>query len=363
MDDDEESENDEDYYEEDYDDSDIEDDEFDEYEEDNDSEKSTFQGPIRNVNFNRMQAENNEENLEKVNENSSVMNANIDNLLTSNSKIVSFVGTSKNGTSFLINNLAQMLSEKGINTAILDLTQNRNAYYVYTDNREDLRNISYKCIENLKNGIAEGIPISKNLTVYTSLPDEIDLLNDSSSIIETLVNNYSLVLLDCDFSTHMSYFNIAQEIYLVQSMDVLTIQPLTAFLRELKAKNILDPNKLRVIFNKYVKSQINQKMIMGGMASYNDPSMSYMTELFDKDKMKSITIPFEIQNYSRYLEELVNCKISLKGYTKNFIKCLQELGNMVFPLIYNSKNKNYNNYNNNFSTNTNNTLNKMKRNY
>ncbi len=36
----------------------------------------------------------------------------------------------------------------------------------------------------------------------------------------------------------------AQEIYLVQSLDVLTIQPLTASLRDLKAKNVLNPEKL-----------------------------------------------------------------------------------------------------------------------
>ena len=35
-------------------------------------------------------------------------------------KIVAFVGTSKNGTSFIVNNIAQLLSEKGIKTTILD---------------------------------------------------------------------------------------------------------------------------------------------------------------------------------------------------------------------------------------------------
>ena len=151
-----------------------------------------------------------------------------------------------------------MLSEKGIKTAILDLSQNRNAYYVYTDNQEELRNIAYRCIENLKNGIPEGININKNLTVYTSLPDDIEGLKDSKPIIETLLANYSLILLDCDYTTDFSYFNMAQEIYLVQSLDVLTIQPLTAFLRELKAKNILDANKLRIVINKHV----NQKLVI-----------------------------------------------------------------------------------------------------
>ena len=104
------------------------------------------------------------------------------------------------------------------------------------------------------------------------------------------------------------------------------------------------------------------KMIIGGISSYNDPSMSYMTELFNKEKMKYITIPFEIQNYSVYLQSLVDCKISLKGYSKNLLKSLEELGNMVFPLLGSSRNNSsYNNYGDNFSKDTNKTLNKMKK--
>ncbi len=53
-------------------------------------------------------------------------------LLTSRKKIAAFVGTSKNGTSFIVNNLAEMLSTAGIDIAILDTTKNRNSYYIYT---------------------------------------------------------------------------------------------------------------------------------------------------------------------------------------------------------------------------------------
>lgn len=52
-------------------------------------------------------------------------NDRLSTLLTGDKKIVAFVGTSKNGTSFLVNNLAALLSSKGINTAILDLTKTR----------------------------------------------------------------------------------------------------------------------------------------------------------------------------------------------------------------------------------------------
>lgn len=164
-------------------------------------------------------------------------------IISKDKKVVTFIGTSKNGTSFLVNNTAEIISQKGINTAILDLTQNKNAYYIYTENDENLRNIAYSSIENLKIGNAKGIQVHKNLAVYTSLPGKKQDTSNYTNILETLTKNYSLVIIDCDYDTDYNYFAQAQEIYLVQSLDILTIQPLTAFLRNLKAKNALNPEK------------------------------------------------------------------------------------------------------------------------
>lgn len=293
------------------------------------------------------------------------------NLLTRDKKVVAFVGTSKNGTSFLVNNLAEIFSQKGIKTAILDLTQNKNAYYIYTQNEEELRGIAYGAISNLRKGVPQGIQVNKNLTVYTTLPGEDEDCNDYANVLETLIKNYSLILLDCDFETNYGYFKEAQEIYLVQSLDILTIQPLTAFLRDLKAKNVLNPEKIRIALNKVVKVRsITEKIIIGGMAYYNDPAMSFMTELFNKDMVPYCIIPFEEQAYSKYLEGLVNCKISLNGYSKNFMSELSKLANMVYPLIGNGniKQMGYGSYpsrneSSNFSSSMNDTLNRMKNNY
>ena len=72
----------------------------------------------------------------------------------------------------------------------------------------------------------------KRLNKYTKI--EIIEVNDVDSVVANLVKKYSLVLLDCDYKTDDRYFELAQEIYLVQTMDILTIQPLTAFLRDLQ---------------------------------------------------------------------------------------------------------------------------------
>lgn len=330
------------------------------------------QVPVQNINQMQTQTQSytsSEPSFDNFNNKKEIENTtryndiNLDSLLTGNKKIVSFVGTSKNGTSFLVNNLAEVLSKKGIKTAVLDLTKNKNAYYIYTQNEEELRKKAFSCITNLKNGIVDGIQVNNNLTVFTTLPDEDNVMDDYESILTTLVQNYSLILMDCDFDTNYGYFKNAQEIYLVQSFDILTIQPLTAFLRNLKTKNILDPEKLRIVLNKVLRVRsITERAVIGGMAFYNDPAMSFMTELFNKDTIKYCTIPFEEQTYSRYLEGLVNCKISVNGYSKNFMMSLEKLSNMVYPLL--SNNGGYNSYNQNgFSNNMNATLNKMKRNY
>lgn len=314
---------------------------FDETEENKDtilsgfSEKLDSYKPTEDLNTNKnVNNETTSNSFLKTN----VQHVDIESLLTQEKKMVSFVGTTKNGTSFLVNNLAELLSSMGINTAILDMTKNKNSYFIYTKNEEPLRRIAANCMTNLANDVPEGIKVNDNLTVYTTIPSQQDNI-DVGTIISTLVKNYSLVLIDCDFDTPFDVFQYAQEIYLVQSMDILTIQPLTAFLRELKAKNALIHEKLKIVVNKEARIRgLNAKVIIGGMAFYNDPSMTFMTELFNKDVIKYTTIPFSDVVYSKYIEGLVNCKISINGYDKNFIGALKGLAKMVYPLL-NSKNK------------------------
>ena len=304
------------------------------------------------------------------------------NVIAGNGKIAIFVGTSKNGTSFIVNNLAQLLSQNGVKTAILDLTRNKNSYYMFTDNDANLMRTATDSIKNLSNGIVAGLNVNKNLTVFTSLPDGIEESNQDV-IIQTLSNNFDITLLDCDFSTDIEYFVKANEIYLIQSMDTFTIQPLTQFLSDLKLKNVLDESKLRVIINKYVRlRKLDEKMIIGGMSKYNEPSMTLQRDLFNAQTIKSVTIPFEMETYAKYLESIAMCNLNLNGYSQNFISSLETLKNMVYPLISggnhnnnsqvkteekrglfgNKKNKNTAVQGPQFSSNVNDTLNKMRTN-
>lgn len=289
----------------------------------------------------------------------------MNSLISRNQKLVAFVGTSKNGTSFLINNVAEILSMNDIDTAILDLTKNRNAYYIYTKNEEQLRVRANQCISNLIEGRAEGIQQHKNLTIYTSA-FEIDEIQNVEPIIETLLQKHKIVLMDCDFETPMRYFKYAQEIYLVQSMDILTIQPLTAFIRKLSDKGMFEESKARVIINKYIKTkEINEDLLVGGISIYNDAGMTVRKELFNRRTVKRITVPFEVKTYLKYLDGLVICDVSLKGYSKELLQSMKNLANMIYQgdeqktkyVPPSAKNRNT------FSPSMNDTLNQMKRNY
>lgn len=292
--------------------------------------------PVENIN--RIQNNVQREEALKVNRPNNVVQS---SFIARNCKLISFVGTSKNGTSFIVNNLAELLAQKGINTAILDLTKNKNSYYMYTDNNQGLMQTATNSIRNLARGTASGVNVNKNLTVFTSLPGDDQELENIDTILQTLDNNYSAVLMDCDFDTNINYFVKSTEMYLVQSMDALTIQPLTLFLSELKLKNALNESKLRVIINKEMKLKIlNDKLILGGMSKYNEPSMTLQRDLFNPATMKYAIVPFEEQTYARYIEAIAACKVSLSGYSEKFMESLNELANMVYPLLPGGKGSN-----------------------
>lgn len=269
------------------------------------------------------------------------VNSNIENSYNNNfsiagkGKLVTFVGTTKNGTSFVVNNIAKLLSDENIKVAIVDLSKNKDSYYLFTDNDPNKTNKANLGIENLSKGINEGLDVNNYLTLFTSLPGKIfeNSLN-ISNILSTLKQNYDIALFDCDFETNKSFFEKSDEIYLIQSMNAFTIQPLTEFLYNLQSSNVNFENKLQIVINKYINlKKLDIKTIIGGMSKYNSPSMTMQKDLFNAQNAKYTTIPFDIQTYSAYLEVIAFCKLSLNNYSREVIESLTELKNKVFPLI------------------------------
>jgi len=296
---------------------------------------------------------------------------NIEYLIPADKRIVSFIGTSKSGVSFIVNSLGQMLSSFNIDVAILDMTKNRNTFYIYTNNEEVLRNKAEKSIYNLLEGEANGIKVNKNLTVYTALPTDTEDFYEADRVLKTLLDNHSVVLIDCDYDTPIGYFDNSTDMFLVQNMDVLTIQPLTTFLKELKAKNILKQEKLRFITNMETKVKgVNAYDLLGGVSSYKAPSMEYIVDLFVPSSVQLFTIPFDIEAYNKYLTSIAQCEMSLNGYSKTILTSLKNIATCIYPLLStDKKSKKGNTYTppslatTGFNSNMQNTLNQMKNKY
>ena len=294
--------------------------------------------PTNNVNYNQNQNTNNMnynyvEQTPNMNRNMDVQVQNVANQVNSKN-VFSFVGTSKNGTSFLVNSLAILFSSIGINTAIVDLTKNKNDYYMCTNNEERLREIATLSIIKLEKGIAEGVQINKNLSVYTGLPTNDTNKLNSRAVIDTLKKNHTLILLDCDFETNLEYYTYSNQIFTVQSLDVLTMQPLTIHLKKLKELGIISDSKISIILNKEVPVKgLTKKLMIGGLSMYNSPNMEERVQLFNKDNVKVYSVPFDIQAYQKYLENIVHCKFEITGYPKKFITELQLIAENIYPEI------------------------------
>ena len=145
------------------------------------------------------------------------------------------------------------MARRNFDVAILDMTQNKDSYYIYTQNKESIRVSIRNSFKDLSEGKLNGLQIENNLTVYTDVPGKNEYSARVENILETLLKKHQVVIIDTDFSTDADYFAYSEQVYLVQTMDILTIQPLTEFLSNLKSKNAINNEKIRIILNKFMK--------------------------------------------------------------------------------------------------------------
>jgi hypothetical protein len=249
----------------------------------------------------------------------------LNELLKENKKIISFVGSCQSGTSFLVNNIARLIARRNIDVAILDMTKGKSSYYIYTLNKESLMVSVKGNMKKLSEGIANGIKIENNLTIYTDLPGKNEYSDKAEKILETLLKKHQFVIIDTDFTTNADYFAYSNQVYLVQTMDVLTMQPLTEFLSKLKSKNAINDEKIRIILNKFMNfDEISVGKLIGGLAYYNDPSMTYMQQIFEKNGAKYTTISYNQQAYEKYLQDVATCRFTT-NYSIEFKKELEML--------------------------------------
>ena len=247
-------------------------------------------------------------------------------------KMVVFVGANKAGTTFMVNAVANQLSNSKIPTAILDMTRDKGMYYIYNQGDKTLRKIASECMQKLSAGEDSYMPVSRFLKVYTTVPGSVADARRGykhKSVIEVVKNNTNVTIVDADFTTPIDYFEQASEIYVVQDMDILKMQETTSFLREMKNRN-MDMKKIKVIINKYVKSILSPKKIIEGISYYKDPEMTF-TDVLLNNKVSYSVVPYNVNNYIKYIEALCKETMNFKGYTTDFLQTIDEIAEQVYP--------------------------------
>jgi len=247
-------------------------------------------------------------------------------------KVVCFIGAPKTGTTFCINAIATNLYRKNIKVAIVDLTKKRDSYILYTYDNEGKRAIAAESMKYASNGLNEPLVYGK-LSVYTGIPGEDRKQYNATNVIQTAMQNNNAVLVDCDFSTPVDYYRLAQDIYIIQDMDVLNVNQITMFLREIKSRGI-PLNKVKIVINKHVKCALTAKEIIDGIATYSslDLNMIDPEPLFNTSQMQYFVLPFDQENYTKYIEMLYKSSNTFSSFSYDFRKALDNITNAIYPI-------------------------------
>lgn len=244
-------------------------------------------------------------------------------------KTVCFVGAPKAGTTFCINAIGTYLAKKGVKTAIVDMSRKRDMYTIYTYDNTGKRNIAGDSLRYASNGKNEPLIYDK-LSIYTAVPGEDRKSYNPSVLVNTIVKNNNVVLIDADFSTPLDYFRLAQDIYIVQDMNILNISQITMFLRELKQRGI-GMDKIKIIINKYVNCSLSSKDIVDGIATYTSYDLKMYDELFNPKRIQYFILPFDVENYKKYIDMVYKYSNKFSSFTKDFQENLNQIINTIYP--------------------------------
>lgn len=247
-------------------------------------------------------------------------------------KVVCFIGAPKVGTTFCINAIATTLYRKNIKVGIVDLTKKRDSYILYTYDNEGKRSIAAESMKYASNGLNQPLVYGK-LSIYTGIPGEDRKQCNATNVVQTAMQNNSVVLIDCDFSTPVDYYRLAQEIYVIQDMDILNVNQITMFLKEIKSRGI-PMNKVKIIINKHVKCALTSKDLIDGIATYSSLDMNMIDPepLFDASRLQYFILPFDQENYIKYIEMLFKSSNAFSVFTREFKIALEQIVNSIYPI-------------------------------
>ena len=206
-------------------------------------------------------------------------------------------------------------------------------YYLYNQDDKAIRKKAAECMQRVSDGEDYYLDtMSAYLKVYTTMPGSVSDVRRSykhKTVIETVKSNCDLTIVDADFTTPIDYFDQAEEVYIIQDLDILKMPDTTLFLRELKNRG-MDMKKIKIIINKYVKTSLTPKQVVQTLSYYNDPSMSFVDEVLP-NKVEHVLIPYNLNNYAKYIDSVCHGVINYKGYSTDFMEAVDTIATMIYP--------------------------------
>ena len=116
-------------------------------------------------------------------------------------------------------------------------------------------------------------------------------------------------------------------------MDVLNVNQITMFLKEIKTRGI-PMNKVKIVINKHVKCALTSKDLIDGIATYSSLDMNMVDPepLFDTSGLQYFILPFDQENYTKYIEMLFKSSNAFSTFTREFKIALEQITNAIYPI-------------------------------
>ena len=91
-------------------------------------------------------------------------------------------------------------------------------------------------------------------------------------------------------------------------------------------------NKIKVIINKHVNCALTAKDILDGIATYTSYDLKMYDELFNSNAMTYFILPFDEENYKKYVEMVYKYSNKFSSFTDDFKESLNKIINSIYPV-------------------------------
>ena len=113
-------------------------------------------------------------------------------------------------------------------------------------------------------------------------------------------------------------------------MNILNVNQITMFLRELKQRGI-GMEKVKIVINKYVDCSLSSKDIIDGIATYTSYDLKMFDELFNPKRIQYFVLPFNVENYKKYIDMVYKYSNKFASFSKDFQENLNAVINSIYP--------------------------------